>query len=559
MFPDIMQRGLAPILIKRGKSLITVSDVSLQFPDRKLFDDVNIKFTPGNCYGLIGANGAGKSTFLKILAGDIQPSTGSVTLGPNERMAVLKQNHFDFEEYTVLETVIMGHERLYQVMQEKDAIYMKEDFSDEDGIRAAELEGEFAELDGWEAEPEAAVLLQGLNIPEELHQQKMSELTAGQKIKVLLAQSLFGKPDVLLLDEPTNGLDIQSINWLEEFLINFDNTVIVVSHDRHFLNKVCTHMADLDFGKIKLYVGNYDFWLESSQLAAKLQSQQNAKKEEQIKELQEFIARFSANASKSKQATSRKKMLDKITLDDIQPSSRRYPFVQFKPEREIGNDLLQVDNVSVTIDGKKILDNISFTLNRDDKVAFIAENDLVTTTLFKVIMGDLEPDTGTVRWGVTTSQAYLPKDTTKEFDSDMPILDWLRQYASKEEDDNTFLRSFLGRMLFSGDEVMKPVNVLSGGEKVRCMLSKLMLSKSNVLVLDDPTNHLDLESISALNEGLIAYKGSLLFASHDHQFIQTIANRIIAISENGVVDRAETTYNEFLENPEVQKQLSHLY
>ena len=554
-----MQRGLAPILIKRGKSLITVSDVSLQFPDRKLFDDVNIKFTPGNCYGLIGANGAGKSTFLKILAGDIQPSTGSVTLGPNERMAVLKQNHFDFEEYTVLETVIMGHERLYQVMQEKDAIYMKEDFSDEDGIRAAELEGEFAELDGWEAEPEAAVLLQGLNIPEELHQQKMSELTAGQKIKVLLAQSLFGKPDVLLLDEPTNGFDIQSINWLEEFLINFDNTVIVVSHDRHFLNKVCTHMADLDFGKIKLYVGNYDFWLESSQLAAKLQSQQNAKKEEQIKELQEFIARFSANASKSKQATSRKKMLDKITLDDIQPSSRRYPFVQFKPEREIGNDLLQVDNVSVTIDGKKILDNISFTLNRDDKVAFIAENDLVTTTLFKVIMGDLEPDTGTVRWGVTTSQAYLPKDTTKEFDSDMPILDWLRQYASKEEDDNTFLRSFLGRMLFSGDEVMKPVNVLSGGEKVRCMLSKLMLSKSNVLVLDDPTNHLDLESISALNEGLIAYKGSLLFASHDHQFIQTIANRIIAISENGVVDRAETTYDEFLENPEVQKQLSHLY
>ncbi|MFM2489797.1 ATP-binding cassette domain-containing protein [Enterococcus avium] len=539
--------------------MITVSDVSLQFPDRKLFDDVNIKFTPGNCYGLIGANGAGKSTFLKILAGDIQPSTGSVTLGPNERMAVLKQNHFDFEEYTVLETVIMGHERLYQVMQEKDAIYMKEDFSDEDGIRAAELEGEFAELDGWEAEPEAAVLLQGLNIPEELHQQKMSELTAGQKIKVLLAQSLFGKPDVLLLDEPTNGLDIQSINWLEEFLINFDNTVIVVSHDRHFLNKVCTHMADLDFGKIKLYVGNYDFWLESSQLAAKLQSQQNAKKEEQIKELQEFIARFSANASKSKQATSRKKMLDKITLDDIQPSSRRYPFAQFKPEREIGNDLLQVDNVSVTIDGKKILDNISFTLNRDDKVAFIAENDLVTTTLFKVIMGDLEPDTGTVRWGVTTSQAYLPKDTTKEFDSDMPILDWLRQYASKEEDDNTFLRSFLGRMLFSGDEVMKPVNVLSGGEKVRCMLSKLMLSKSNVLVLDDPTNHLDLESISALNEGLIAYKGSLLFASHDHQFIQTIANRIIAISENGVVDRAETTYDEFLENPEVQKQLSHLY
>ena len=539
--------------------MITVSDVSLQFSDRKLFDDVNIKFTPGNCYGLIGANGAGKSTFLKILSGEIQPSTGSIILGPNERLAVLKQNHFDYEEYPVIETVIMGHERLYQVMKEKDAVYMKEDFSDEDGIRAAELEGEFAELGGWEAEPEAAVLLQGLNIPEELHQQKMSELTAGQKIKVLLAQSLFGKPDVLLLDEPTNGLDIQSINWLEEFLIDFENTVIVVSHDRHFLNKVCTHMADLDFGKIQLYVGNYDFWLESSQLAAKLKSDSNAKKEEKIKELQDFIARFSANASKSKQATSRKKMLDKITLDDIQPSSRRYPFVQFKPDREIGNDLLQVENVSVTIDGKKILDDISFILNREDKVAFIAENDIVTTTLFRVIMGDLKPDTGTVRWGVTTSQAYLPKDTSKEFDSELPILDWLRQYASKEEDDNTFLRSFLGRMLFSGDEVMKPVNVLSGGEKVRCMLSKLMLSKANVLVLDDPTNHLDLESISALNEGLVAYKGAMLFASHDHQFIQTIANRIIAISENGVVDRSETTYDEFLENPDVQEKLKHLF
>ncbi|GCF92410.1 ABC-F family ATPase [Enterococcus florum] len=539
--------------------MITVNDVSLQFSDRKLFDDVNIKFTPGNCYGLIGANGAGKSTFLKILSGEIQPTTGNVALGPNERMAVLKQNHFDYEEYTVIETVIMGHERLYEVMKEKDAVYMKEDFTDEDGIRAAELEGEFAELDGWEAEPEAAVLLQGLNISEELHQQKMSELTAGQKIKVLLAQALFGKPDVLLLDEPTNGLDIQSINWLEEFLINFDNTVIVVSHDRHFLNKVCTHMADLDFGKIQLYVGNYDFWLESSQLAAKLKSDSNAKKEEHIKELQDFIARFSANASKSKQATSRKKMLEKITLDDIQPSSRRYPFVQFKPEREIGNDLLQVDDVTVTIDGKTILDKISFTLNRDDKVAFIAENDIVTTTLFRVMMGDLKPDSGTVRWGVTTSQAYLPKDPSKEFESSLTILDWLRQYASKEEDDNTFLRSFLGRMLFSGDEVMKPVNVLSGGEKVRCMLSKLMLSKSNVLVLDDPTNHLDLESISALNEGLMAYTGALLFASHDHQFIQTLANRIIAISENGVVDRSETTYDEFLENKDVQEKLNHLF
>jgi ATPase subunit of ABC transporter with duplicated ATPase domains len=539
--------------------LITVSDVSLHFSDRKLFDDVNIKFTPGNCYGLIGANGAGKSTFLKILSGEIQPSTGNVTLGPDERMAVLRQNHFDFEEYPVIETVIMGHKRLYDVMKEKDAIYMKEDFSDEDGIRAAELEGEFAELDGWEAEPEAAVLLQGLNIPDELHHVLMKELTAGQRVKVLLAQALFGKPDVLLLDEPTNGLDIQSINWLEEFLINFENTVIVVSHDRHFLNKVCTHMADLDFGKIKLYVGNYDFWLESSQLAAKLQSQSNAKKEEQIKELQDFIARFSANASKSKQATSRKKMLDKITLDDIQPSSRRYPFVGFKPEREIGNDLLQVDNVSVTIDGKKILDNISFTLNKDDKVAFIANNDITTTTLFKVIMGEIAPDTGSVRWGVTTQHAYLPKDTTSEFNTDTPIVDWLRQYASKEEDDNTFLRSFLGRMLFSGDEVLKPVNVLSGGEKVRCMLSKLMLSKANVLVLDDPTNHLDLESITALNDGLMAFTGSLLFASHDHQFIQTLANRIIAVSHKGVVDRADTTYDEFLDNKDVQQRIQEMY
>lgn len=539
--------------------MITVSDVSLHFSDRKLFDDVNIKFTPGNCYGLIGANGAGKSTFLKVLSGEIQPSTGNISLGPDERMATLKQNHFDYEEYSVIETVIMGHKRLYDVMKEKDAIYMKEDFTDEDGIKAAELEGEFAELDGWEAEPEAAVLLQGLNITEDLHQLPMKELTAGQKVKVLLAQALFGKPDVLLLDEPTNGLDIQSINWLEEFLINFENTVIVVSHDRHFLNKVCTHMADLDFGKIKLYVGNYDFWLESSQLATKLQSQQNAKKEEQIKELQDFIARFSANASKSKQATSRKKMLDKITLDDIQPSSRRYPFVGFKPEREIGNDLLQVDNVSVTIDGKKILDNISFTLNKDDKVAFVANNDIVTTTLFKVIMGEITPDTGTVRWGVTINQSYLPKDNSREFDNDLTILDWLRQFASKEEDDNTFLRSFLGRMLFSGDEVLKPVSVLSGGEKVRCMLSKLMLSKANVLVLDDPTNHLDLESITALNDGLMGFTGSILFASHDHQFIQTLANRIIAVSDKGLVDRAETTYDEFLENPDVQKRINELF
>ena len=539
--------------------MITVSDVSLHFSDRKLFDDVNIKFIPGNCYGLIGANGAGKSTFLKILSGEIQPSTGNVILGPDERLTVLKQDHYNYDDYSVMETVIMGHKTLYDVMKEKDAIYMKEDFSDADGLRAAELEGEFAELDGWEAEPEAAVLLQGLNIPEDLHHLQMKELNAGQKIKVLLAQALFGKPDVLLLDEPTNGLDIQSIAWLEEFLINFENTVIVVSHDRYFLNKVCTHMADLDFGKIQLFAGNYDFWLESSQLAQKLQSQQNAKKEDQIKELQEFIARFSANASKSKQATSRKKTLEKITLDDIKPSSRRYPFVGFKPEREIGNDLLQVDNLSVTIEGKKILDNISFTLNKDDKVAFLANDDITTTTLFKVLMGEITPDSGTVRWGVTTSQTYLPKDPSAEFDNDLTIVDWLRQYASKEEDDNTFLRSFLGRMLFSGDEVLKKVNVLSGGEKVRCMLSKNMLSKANVLVLDDPTNHLDLESITALNDGLIAFSGSILFASHDHQFIQTIANRIIMVSDNGVVDRADTTYDEFLENKDVQQRVAALY
>lgn len=540
--------------------MITVTDVSLTFSGRKLFDEVNLKFTPDNCYGVIGANGAGKSTFLKILSGEVEPSTGDVSLPSDKRLAVLKQNHYDFEEHRVIDTVIMGHERLYKVMQEKDAIYMKPDFSDEDGVRAAELEGEFAELNGWEAEPEAASLLEGLGIPEKLHSQKMSELTGGEHVKVLLAQALFGEPDVLLLDEPTNGLDAHSIAWLEEFLINFENTVIVVSHDRHFLNKVCTHMVDVDYGKIKLFVGNYDFWLESSQLAAKLQADQNRKKEEKIKELEEFIARFSANASKSKQATSRKKMLDKITLDDIQPSSRRYPFVGFQPEREIGKDLLSVKNVSKTIDGKKVLDNITFTLNREDKVAFTSRNDVAITTLFKIIMGEIEPDTGTVTWGVTTSQSYLPKDTSDEFnDSELNILEWLRQYASKEESDNTFLRSFLGRMLFSGEEVLKNVSVLSGGEKVRCMLSRMMLGKANVLVLDDPTNHLDLESITSLNNGLIDFKGSILFGSHDHQFIQTLANRIIEISPKGVVDRSEITYDEFLENPTVQEQVAALY
>ncbi len=538
--------------------MLQVSDISLQFSDRKLFDEVNIKFLPGNCYGLIGANGAGKSTFLKILAGDIEPSTGHTSMGPEERMSILRQNHFDYEDIPVLDVVLMGHQRLYDVKVEKDAIYMKEDFTDEDGMRSAELEGEFAELGGWEAESDAAQLLQNLGIPDALHMQNMSELTNGEKVKVLLAQALFGKPDVLLLDEPTNGLDIQSINWLEEFLINFENTVIVVSHDRHFLNKVCTHMADLDFGKIKLFVGNYDFWKESSELALKLQGDANRKSEEKIKELQDFIARFSANASKSKQATSRKKMLDKIELDEIVPSSRKYPFINFKPDREIGNDLLKVDNLSVKIDGEVILDKISFILNPGDKTAFIGQNDIQTTALIRAIMGDIEY-TGEVKWGVTTSQAYLPKDNSRDFAGGETILDWLRQFASKEEDDNTFLRGFLGRMLFSGEEVNKSVNVLSGGEKVRVMLSKLMLLKSNVLVLDDPTNHLDLESISSLNEGLTNYKGSLLFASHDHEFIQTIANHIIVISKNGVIDRIGETYDEFLENDEVQAKVKALW
>lgn len=538
--------------------MLTVSDVSLRFSDRKLFDDVNIKFTEGNTYGLIGSNGAGKSTFLKILAGDIEPTTGHISLGPDERLSVLRQNHFDYEDERAIDVVIMGNEKLYSIMKEKDAIYMKEDFSDEDGVRAAELEGEFAELGGWEAESEASQLLQNLNIPEELHYQNMSELANGEKVKVLLAKALFGKPDVLLLDEPTNGLDIQSITWLEDFLIDFDNTVIVVSHDRHFLNKVCTHMADLDFGKIKLYVGNYDFWKESSELAAKLLADRNAKAEEKIKQLQEFVARFSANASKSRQATSRKKMLDKIELEEIVPSSRKYPFINFKAEREIGNDLLTVENLTVKIDGETILDNISFILRPDDKTALIGQNDIQTTALIRAIMGDIDYE-GTVKWGVTTSQSYLPKDNSADFAGGESILDWLRQFASKEEDDNTFLRGFLGRMLFSGDEVNKPVNVLSGGEKVRVMLSKLMLLKSNVLVLDDPTNHLDLESISSLNDGLKNFKESIIFASHDHEFIQTLANHIIVLSKNGVIDRIDETYDEFLENAEVQAKVKELW
>lgn len=538
--------------------MITVNNVSLRYGDRKLFEDINIKFTPGNCYGLIGANGAGKSTFLKILAGDIDPQTGDVHITPGERLAVLKQNHFEYEEHEVLKVVIMGHTRLYEVMQEKDAIYMKADFTDEDGMRAAELEGEFAELNGWEAESEAAILLKGLGIGEELHSKKMEELTGAEKVKVLLAQALFGKPDILLLDEPTNHLDLKAIGWLEEFLINFENTVIVVSHDRHFLNKVCTHIADLDFSKIQLYVGNYDFWYESSQLAQKMMQEANKKKEEQIKELQAFIARFSANASKSKQATSRKKLLDKITLDDIKPSSRKYPYVHFTPDREIGNDLLRVEGLTKTIDGVKVLDNVSFIMNKDDKIALVGQNELAKTTLFKILAGEMEPDSGSIKWGVTTSQAYFPKDNSEYFENgDLNLVDWLRQYSPVDQSES-FLRGFLGRMLFSGEEVMKKANVLSGGEKVRCMLSKMMLSGSNVLLLDEPTNHLDLESITALNNGLIRFKGSLIFASHDHQFIQTIANRIIELTPNGMIDKV-MTYDEYLENDDIQTQLTKLY
>ncbi|AHL71231.1 ATP-binding cassette domain-containing protein [Bacillus altitudinis MN12] len=538
--------------------MIAVNNVSLRFADRKLFEEVNIKFTPGNCYGLIGANGAGKSTFLKILSGEIEAQTGDVHMSPGERLAILKQNHFEYEEFEVLKVVIMGHKRLYDVMQEKDAIYMKPDFSDEDGIRAAELEGEFAELNGWEAESEAAILLKGLGIPESLQSKKMSELGGSEKVKVLLAQALFGKPDVLLLDEPTNHLDLQAIQWLEEFLINFENTVIVVSHDRHFLNKVCTHIADLDFGKIQVYVGNYDFWYESSQLALKLSQDANKKKEEQIKQLQEFVARFSANASKSKQATSRKKLLDKISLDDIKPSSRKYPYVHFAPEREIGNDVLQVEGLSKTIDGVKVLDNVSFIMNREDKIAFLSRNELAVSTLFKILAGEMEPDSGTFKWGVTTSQAFFPKDNSEYFEgSDLDLVDWLRQYSPNDQSES-FLRGFLGRMLFSGEEVKKKASVLSGGEKVRCMLSKMMLSGANILLLDEPTNHLDLESITALNNGLMSFKGAMLFSSHDHQFVETVANRIIEVTPNGIVDK-QTTYDEFLSDQEIQKRLQELY
>lgn len=540
--------------------MLTVSNVSMQFSTRKLYDEVNLKFTPGNCYGVIGANGAGKSTFLKILEGKLQPTSGNVSMGPNERMSSLNQNHFAFEDEEVLSTVIRGYQKLYDIMVEKDALYAKADFSDADGIRAAELEGEFAEMDGWNAESEADQLLQSLGIDEAMQHQKMSELTEPQKVKVLLGQALFGSPDVLLLDEPTNGLDVQSISWLENFLADYNKTVIVVSHDRHFLNQVCTHMCDVDFGKITLFVGNYDFWMESSQLAAKLKTDANAKKADQIKELQEFVARFSANASKSKQATSRKKQLEKITLDDIKPSSRKYPFIKFTPDREIGNDLVRVENVSKTIDGVKILDNISFTLRPNEKTALISRSDLATTTLMQIIAGAVEPDAGTVTWGQTTSRTYLPRDINDQFaDDSLTIIDWLRQYAPKEESDNTFLRGFLGKMLFSGEDVTRKVNVLSGGEKVRGMLSKMMLSRANVLLLDDPTNHLDLESITALNDSLIDFTGAIIFTSHDHEFIQTIADHIVEVSAKGVVDRGDTTYDEYLNHEAIQGRVQDLY
>lgn len=537
--------------------MISTSGLTLQFGKRILFKDVSIKFTPGNCYGVIGANGAGKSTFLKLLAGDIEPTKGTVDITPGERLAVLKQNHYEFDEYEVLRTVIMGHKRLVEIMDEKDEIYAKPEFSDEDGMRVSELECEFTELDGWEAEPEAARLLNGLGIPEELHTQKMADLSGKEKVRVLLAQALFGNPDILLLDEPTNHLDIESINWLEDFLANFENTVIVVSHDRHFLNQVCTHIADVDFEGIQLYVGNYDFWLESSQLALQLAKDANKKKEEKMKDLQTFIQRFSANASKSKQATSRKKLLEKITLDDIKPSTRRYPYIAFKPEREAGNQLLQVEGLTKVIDGEKVLDNVSFFVNKGDKIAFVGSDGLAKTTLFKILMGEMEADAGEFKWGITTTQAYLPKDNSAYFDGvHLNLVDWLRQYSVDQ--DESFIRGFLGRMLFSGEESLKEASVLSGGEKVRCMLSKMMLSGSNVLLLDEPTNHLDLESITSLNNGLIAFTGTMLFVSHDHEFIQTIANRIIEITPNGLIDRT-MTYDEYLENAEVKKQQKEKY
>ena len=546
-----------PFWVKPGKTawkgfikMISANNVTLRIGKKALFEDVNIKFTPGNCYGLIGANGAGKSTFLKILSGQLEPSKGDVTISPGERLSFLEQDHFKYDAYNVLDTVIMGNERLYQIMKEKEAIYAKEDFTEEDGIKASELEGEFATMNGWEAESDAATLLNGLGIDTELHYKQMSELNGSEKVKVLLAKALFGNPDILLLDEPTNHLDLDAIAWLEEFLINFENTVIVVSHDRYFLNKVCTQIADIDYSKIQLYAGNYDFWYESSQLMVKQMKEANKKKEEKIKELQEFIQRFSANASKSKQATSRKRALEKIELDDIRPSSRKYPYIDFRPVREIGNEVLTVTNLSKTVDGVKVLDNVSFIVGREDRIALVGSDELAKTTLFKILAGELEPDEGSYKWGITTSTAYFPKDNTKDFDCDDTIVEWLMQFSP--EKDVTYVRGFLGRMLFAGDDGVKKVKVLSGGEKVRVMLSKMMIMGANVLLLDQPTNHLDMESITALNNGLIKFPGAMIFASHDHQFVQTTANRIMEFVGGRMIDKI-TTYDEYLESDEMAR------
>lgn len=536
---------------KEKEFMIAAQGVSLQYGGRVLFNDVNINFTKGNCYGLIGANGAGKSTFLKILAGEMEPNKGSVFITPGERMAVLKQDHFMFDEFGVVETVLYGHKRLYDIMKEKEALYAKEDFSDEDGIKVSELEGEFAELDGWSAESNAEILLNGLGVTNEFHYVKMKELTGTQKVKVLLAQALFGNPDILLLDEPTNHLDLHAIKWLENFLMDFENTVIVVSHDRHFLNKICTNIADIDYGKITMFVGNYDFWYNYTQMTQRQLKDQNKRVEQKIKELQEFIQRFSANASKAKQATSRKKLLDNLQMDTIKPSSRRYPFCSFKQDREVGNDVLLVEGISKTIDGKKILDNVSFMIRPNDKVAFVGKDEIARTTLFRILMGEMEPDEGTFKWGITTKTAYFPKDNAEYFDGCQDsLIEWLRPFAKEGEQYDSDIRGWLGRMLFSGEEALKEANVLSGGERVRCMLCKMMMSGANVMIMDEPTNHLDLESITALNEGLMDYKGTLLFDSHDHQFTQTIANRIIEILPGGIIDR-QMTFDEYIENEDI--------
>ena len=550
MPPLLAETKTTDLFIRKVNDMISANNISLRVGKKALFEDVNIKFTEGNCYGLIGANGAGKSTFLKILSGQLEPTSGDVVITPGQRLSFLQQDHFKYDEYTVLDTVIMGNARLYQIMKEKEAIYMKEDFTDEDGIKAAELEGEFATMNGWEAESDAENLLNGLGIGTEFHYAQMNTLLGAQKVKVLLAQALFGNPDILLLDEPTNYLDLDAIAWLEEFLINFENTVIVVSHDRYFLNKVCTQIADIDYGKIQLYAGNYDFWVESSQLIIKQMKEANRKKEEKIKELQEFIQRFSANASKSKQATSRKRALEKIQLDDIKPSSRKYPYIDFRPAREIGNEVLTVEHLSKTIDGEKILDDISFILGREDKVALVGPNERAKTVLFKILAGEMEPDEGSYKWGLTTTQSYFPKDNSAEFANDDTIVEWLTQYSP--EKDVTYVRGFLGRMLFAGEDGVKKVKVLSGGEKVRCMLSKLMISGANVLMLDEPTDHLDMESIDALNRGMIKFPGVMIFSSRDHQIVQTTANRIMEIINGKLIDKI-TTYDEYLESDEMAR------